>query len=307
MKSLSVDLVADFGGTRVKYGVVRDGEILSQGVFDVLEREKLGVNLNLLRNGFIELLGEVEILLSDVNGVGLALPVVVSEDSGRVVKTFGKFDDSIDFDFQKWGEDEFGLSVRLENDARAALRGECDYGAGRGSKNVLMVTLGTGVGTAVLVGGEVFYGHDGSGGNLGGHLVVNRDGESCYCGSRGCVEAEVASWALPGRAEREDGFPESLLSDVDRIDYRVVFDLAGGGDKVAIRLRDRAIEMWTALILNFVQSFGLDRVVIGGGIMASAEIILPLLRENVDAGLIMSGEVDIVAAELGDGVAFFGV
>lgn len=304
---MTIDLVADFGGTRVKYGLVRGGEVLSQGEFDVVDRERFGPNLGLLRDGFMELLDRGGFGLGDLGAVGLALPVVVSADRERVARTFAKFDDMVGFDFQAWGESEFGVAVRLENDARAALRGECAYGAGGGSENVLMMTLGTGVGTAVMLGGEIFYGCDGSGGNLGGHTVVNREGERCYCGGRGCVEAEVASWALPGRAVREEGYFESFLCGVEKVDYRAVFALARDGDEVALRLRERAVEMWSAVILNFVQGFGLDRVVMGGGIMASAEVILPMVRERVGPGLVMGGGVEIVAAALGDGAALLGV
>lgn len=303
-----VRLAADFGGTRVKYGVVRNGVVLAQDNFDVVDRLSFQSHTDLLRDGFISLLDSVDLSLRDCSGVGIAFPTLISANCKRVTRTFQKFDDLVDFDLQKWSQETFGLPCNIENDARAALIGEWKYGAGRGLDDLFMLTLGTGCGSAVVLEGKPIHGHSGMAGNLGGFSITHRDGEEGWNGSRGGLEAQVASWALDGLARKADGFEQSALASLETVDYRAVFTLASEGDTLAIDLRDRAIDAWAAALINAVHFFDPARIIIGGGIMASADVILPALQAIVDKEAIqVAAPVQIVAAELGDGAALLGV
>lgn len=303
-----VRLVADFGGTRVKYGLVRDGAVVDQDNFEVIERLSFAAQCEPLRAGFLKLLEKNGLSLGDCSGLGIGLPTLISADCKSVTRTFQKFDDLVGFDVQAWSLGAFGLACDLENDARAALIGEWQHGAGRGLDNIFMLTLGTGCGTAVILEGKPIRGFSGMAGNMGGHSITHRDGEECWCGNRGCLEAQVASWALDSHARRHDEFSTSKLAELAAVDYRAVFELAQEGDSLAVKLRDKAIDTWAAVILNGISFFDPERVIVGGGIMASADIILPALQKTVDAHAIqVAGPVQIVAAELGDGAALVGV
>lgn len=304
---MKVKLVADFGGTRVKYGVVSGGQLLDQGHFDVEDRRNFAVHLPKLKESFLTLLVGLELALEDCIGLGLALPTLVSADRQRVTRTFGKFEDLPNVDIESWSREELGLRYAIENDARAALIGEWRYGAGRGLANLMMVTLGTGVGTAFVLDDEPLYGRDGAAGNLGGHCIVQREGQLCYCGSKGCVEAEVASWALEDRAKSAVNYQQSSLRECSKIDYRAVFTQAKKGDELAGQLTARAMDVWLALILNGIHFASPQKVIIGGGIMASADVILPELQSGIDREAIQTeGKITIAAAELGDGAALLG-
>lgn len=306
-KKNGVRLVADFGGTRVKYGLVQAGKVIAQSEFDVVNRLSFADQLEPLSSGLFSLLTQNGFALSDCSGFGIGLPTLISADCKRVTRTFEKFEDLVGFDVSAWSKSVFGLSCELENDARAALIGEWRYGAGRGFDHLFMLTLGTGCGTAVILEGNIIRGHSGMAGNMGGHSITHRDGEECWCGSRGCLEAQVASWAIESIARKSKGFSESKLSKLDKVDYRGIFTLAAEGDFLAVSLRDKAIDTWAAVILNGISFFDPQRVIVGGGIMASAAVIIPALQKIVDAQAIqVAAPLQIVSAELGDGAALLG-
>lgn len=303
-----VRLAVDFGGTRVKFGITHDGVVLAQNDFEVIDRLSFAAHTEPLREGFEKLLAELELSLNDCDGLGLAVPCLVSADCRRVTRTFQKFEDLVGFDIQAWSHETYGLACDIENDARAALIGEWRYGAGMGMDNLFMLTLGTGCGTAVVLDGKPIHGFSGMAGNLGGHSITHRGGEKCWCGSRGCLEAQVASWALEDLARKEPRFSGSALSQADKIDYRSVFTLAELGDALAVQLRDKALDTWAAALINGLHAFDPQRIIVGGGIMASADAILPALQQILDQQAIQVAEpVQIVAAVLGDGAALVGV
>ena len=170
-----------------------------------------------------------------------------------------------------------------------------------------MITLGTGIGTGVIQGGRPVRGRSGMAGTLGGLSITHLGTPGNKRVAPGCTEAQAATWALPERAPDLPGFESSSLGKADRIDYQSVFSHAAHGDPTACGLRDHALEAWGALTLNLIQAFDPERVVIGGGIMASSDIILPALRRFVgDHAIQAGGPVDIVAGTLGDHAALIG-
>jgi hypothetical protein len=128
----------------------------------------------------------------------------------------------------------------------------------------------------------------GMAGNLGGRSITHLGTPSTGSAAPGCIEGLVATWALPNRASRMPGFAASPLASASPLDYRAVFTLAADGDPLASRLRDEAIEAWAALTLNLIQSFDPARVILGGGIMASRDVILPALRDFVNRHAVLS-------------------
>jgi hypothetical protein len=148
-----------------------------------------------------------------VTGLGIGLCALVDSSCNRVLSTNDKSDDSVAFDFEGWAHESLGVQVRLENDARLALRGEMYGGAARGVPDVVMFTLGTGIGGVAAMGGRPLIGAHGQAGVLGGHVAVREHGRRCNCGGEGCAEAEAGGWSLPAICREWPGFPQSRLAD----------------------------------------------------------------------------------------------
>jgi len=297
-------IAIDFGGTRCKTGLVRDGEIHGLRVLDTPQHGSLAQMLPDL-----QLLME-ELAASDarpVSGVVWALPCIIRPDGKTIVRTFGKFEDAPQLDLAAWVWKAMHLPLVLENDARAAALGEWTCGAGRGVDNMVMVTLGTGIGTAAICEGRPLRGHNGMAANLNGHSATHVGGATCPCGLEGCLEAQIATWALPTIARAHPGYPASPLAVEPVLDYEAVFRHATAADPLAMHLRERALAGWTALLVNMIHSYDPERIVIGGGIMKGGDAILPVLRERVGKQATQpGGTVEIVAAVLGDAAALHG-
>lgn len=287
----------DFGGTRIKVGLVNGGCVSDLNVFASPADRSLGGILDYLEMLFREMVNAAK---TPVEAMVWALPCVVAADGRTISKTFGKYDDCAHLPLIKWARERFGVSLILENDARAAAIGEWIFGAGKGTENMVAITLGTGIGSAVIADGKPLSGSRGYAGNLGGHLRLPDSERPCICGRLGCVEAEVATWALPMIAAESPLFSSSKLSQLECIDYLAVFSLAEENDPLAVGLRDRAIRCWAWLIDEMALLYDPEMTVIGGGIMAGGETILSHLRANLDS------RMRLKQAELGDAAALAG-
>src|SRR5262249_29473232 len=141
----------------------------------------------------------------------MAFPSLIDSRTGRVLAAYGKYADAPQIDLPQWSRKTLRLPLIIENDARMALLGEWQAGAGRGCDDLVMVTLGTGIGTAALIEGIVVRGRHGQAGVLGGHLTVQQDGRQCTCGNRGCAEAEASTSVLPTLAAQSRDYIASPL------------------------------------------------------------------------------------------------
>ena len=302
-------LAVDFGGSRIKAGLLEGSGVLAATTFDVPPAALLEQQLGRLKEHLLQLLESQALAMEDCDALAWALPCTVAPDHRTVLQTFGKWDDARSLNLGRWAAEEMGLPLVIENDARAALLGEWNYGAGRTCEHLVMVTLGTGIGTAVVLDGKPVYGRNGMAGNLGGHVVTHAgiSGGECSCGVAGCLEAQVASWRLPGLARGPPGFSASPLSREAVISYREVFLHSDGKDPLAMELRDAAIEGWSILLRNSIRQFDPERIILGGGIMQAGEAILEPLRESLRRSAFPGPrEVELVAAKLGDNAALAG-
>jgi glucokinase len=299
-------IAIDFGGTRCKAGLVRGGQSRELQILDTPRHGSLAQMLPDL-HGMMERMAAADAGADPVRALAWALPCIISPDGKKVVGTFGKFEDAPRLDLAGWARNAMGLPLLLENDARAAALGEWTHGAGRGVDNMVMVTLGTGIGTGVVCEGRPLRGRNGMAGSLGGHTATHVGGATCSCGVEGCLEAQIATWALPGSARARPDFPTSPLAAEPVLDYEAIFRHAAAGDPLAIDLRDRALSGWSALLVNMIHSYDPERIVIGGGIMKGGGAILPVLREKVGRQATQpGGPVQIVPAALGDAAALHG-
>lgn len=300
-------LACDVGGTRIKLGIVDHGQLLASRIVPAESDRGLAQALTLIEGVLKKLCREAGISISGCRGIGMGFPALVNRREGRILNKYGRYLDAPQLDLNAWASERFGLPLAIDNDARLALLGESTCGAGRGSDNLAIVTLGTGIGTAVISGGRLLRGPHFRAGNLCGHLIVNPNGRLCHCGARGCIEVETGSLYLDEHLRRMPGFDKSAISQHSKIDYAVVCQCTAEGDEFATAVLQRATTLWGVLCVNMIHSFDLDRIVIGGGLMASADAILPLICEFVSNSVNCPwGQPQIVAAEHPDHMALLG-
>ncbi len=195
-----------------------------------------------------------------------------------------------------------GLPVALTNDANAAAVGEMTYGAARGMKNFIMITLGTGVGSGIVINGEVVYGHDGFAGELGHTCAVRDNGRICGCGRKGCLEAYCSAVGI-ARTAREwlllSDEPSSLRS-LSEISSKDIYDAAKEGDKLAIRLFDFTGRMLGRSLADFVAFSAPEAIVLFGGLARAKEFLAGPIRESLDEYVLglWKGKVKIVFSQL---------
>ncbi len=293
----------DAGGSRLKLGLVRGTELLARAELPAESGSGLAAAL-------VRVVAELPALRRAARLPGdppprfaLAFPGIVEPGTGRILSTpAGKFDDAPALDLRAWARAQRLGGAFVCNDANAALAGEAATGAARGCANVVMVTLGTGFGSAVMIEGVPLRGPHGQAGCLGGHLLANLHGRRCRCGNVGCVETEASTWILP------ELISPGELADEPVVDYATVFRRAAGGDGAAERVRAHSVRAWAAAIVTLIHAYDPERVVVGGGIMRSANAILPELRDYVGRHAWTPwGKVEIVPAALGNDAGLVGV
>lgn len=271
----------DFGGTYIKMALLEDGMVRERYKIPAYSDQGLHFRLEEVKQGVHLLLEKAGLSLSDCSGIGMAIPGIVNADTCRVLSVNAKYNDAIDFDFAAWAEQTFGLPIVLENDAKAALIGEVTYGVAAGETDAVLMTFGTGIGTAAIVGGRILRGKHHQAGCLGGHFVTDAHGPACNCGGIGCLEANAGNWSLPRLARRYEGFAASALARAETIDYKAVIDASLRRDPVAETMLRDLLEHWTAGILNLIHAYDPEVVILSGGLMKSRDVVLPIFERKV--------------------------
>jgi glucokinase len=303
MKALAID----FGGTHATCGVVEDRAILAHKVIDTNRAKSLRAVLPVIANTFRELVSSQSLSLSDTSGVSVGFAALVDSRTGKVISTNGKYDDAKEFDLPAWSRETLGLPLRIENDARMALLGEFYAGAAKGFTDVVMMTLGTGIGGVAMIDGKLLRGKHSQAGCLGGHLPVLFTGRQCTCGAIGCAEAEASGWSLPLVVKDWPGASESALSKYSDVGFKELFEEAARGDNLAIAVRDRCLNVWAVDAVGLVHAYDPEIIVIGGGVMKSADLIVPYVESYVQKhSWTPWGKVQVRAAELGNNAALLG-
>lgn len=307
MAPLPPILAADTGGTIIKLGVVQGGAVLAQKSIPAQSDRPLAERLPVIATEWDALCKQAGIALKDCAGIGISFPSIMHPATGRVLTHFGKFADAPDLDLKAWAREKFNLPLAIENDARSALIGEWQRGAGQGCANLVMITLGTGLGSAALVNGQPLRGGHGQAAIMGGHSTVNFKGAVCaFCGNIGCAEHEASTAALPRLAKGTVGFTQSMLAREPKVDYEAVFRLASLGDAVSRQLRDHSLRVWGVHAANLVLAFDPERVIIGGGISANSEAVHAIRDHIHQYALTPWGKVPVERAELRDNAALLG-
>ncbi len=295
-------LAVDLGGSHAACALVEDQTIVARDEINFGDGVALGSILPEVAEVLRHLKGQ-----HAAQGVGFGFCGLVDARSSRVTSTNGKFEDAVDLDLRAWAERELDLPLRLENDARLALLGECSAGAAQGETDVVMFTLGTGIGGVAMMDGHPLQGKHGQAGVLGGHVPVKFNGRKCTCGAIGCAESEASGWSLPLVCAEWPGFATSELGERE-INFENLFACAAAGDHVAREVQQHCLQVWGATAVAAVHAFDPDVLLYGGGVMKSGSLILPFIQDYVNRyAWTPWGKPAVRAARLGNDAALLGV
>ena len=260
----------DIGGTAVKMGLVdHEGAIHARHEASVcFDHYQTPILTTVIREAQAFLAREG----AQIEGIGVSATGQVDDRAGAVIGTNGKIPHYEGAQIKRDMEAAFGVPVFALNDANAAALGECFAGRAKGVQNVLMVTLGTGVGGGIVLGGRIFGGTRGIAGELG-HFTLYQDGPRCPCGKRGCFESYAATTALVRRAKEATGEAD--------MNGRIVFSRAADGDQAMLAVLSAWIDDIAAGISGLVHIFNPQMVLIGGGVSAQEALLIAPLRERV--------------------------
>jgi glucokinase len=303
MKALAIDL----GGTHAAFALVEDATLVHTESLPTDRAKGLKPLLPQFTEALRSVLAKTGTSAKDCIGIALGFAGLVDTRTGFVLSTNAKYDDALGVDLPAWSRESFGLPFRIENDARMALLGENYAGAARGFSDVVMITLGTGVGGAALIEGKLLRGKHMQAGCLGGHIPVLFSGRKCTCGNIGCAEAEASGWALPLIVKEWPGIEKSALAAYPEIGFKELFGESRSGDAIALAIRDRCLNVWAADAVGLVHMYDPEVIVIGGGVMKSADAIIPYVQDYVSKHAWTPwGKVQVRAAELGNNAGLMG-
>ena len=290
-------LSIDIGGTAVKMGLVdHEGAIHARHEASVcFDHYQTPILTTVIREAQAFLARES----AQIEGIGVSATGQVDDRAGAVIGTNGKIPHYEGAQIKRDMEAAFGVPVFALNDANAAALGECFAGRAKGVQNVLMVTLGTGVGGGIVLGGRIFGGTRGIAGELG-HFTLYQDGPRCPCGQRGCFESYAATTALVRRAKEATGEAD--------MNGRIVFSRAADGDQAMLAVLSAWIDDIAAGISGLVHIFNPQMVLIGGGVSAQAALLIAPLRERVRRSVMprFAECLQLEAATLGNDAGMIG-
>ena len=300
----------DIGGTNTVFGIVNArGEILGSRAIKTRDYEKIEDYIEAVCSNLNELIVSLD-CVGKIRGMGVGAP------NGNYYR--GTIEQAPNLQWKgiiplaQMLQDKLGFPVALTNDANAAAIGEMTYGVAKGMKHFIMITLGTGVGSGIVVDGKLVYGKDGFAGELG-HVIVHENGRPCGCGRKGCLEAYCSATGIARTAKEilETTDKPSLLRDIPResLTSKDLYDAAVKGDAVALEIFKQTGELLGKAFANFVVFSSPEAIILFGGLTKAGDYIFKPIKEAMEANmlnifkgktkLLVSGMKDTDAAVLG--------
>lgn len=293
----------DIGGTNTVFGVVDSrGTVLASDSIKTHQFEKVEEYVDAVCEKMLPLLeqfGGPE----KIKGVGIGAP------NGNYYSGTIEFAPNLPWKgiipLAAMFEERLGIPTALTNDANAAAIGEMTYGAARGMKDFIMITLGTGVGSGIVINGQLVYGHDGFAGELG-HVIVDKEGRNCGCGRKGCLEtycsatgvARTAREFLVARSE------PSILRNVpaEEIQSKDVYDAAVKGDKLALDIFQYTGDILGRALANFIAFSSPEAIILFGGLAKSGDYIMKPIQKAMEDNVlnIYKGKTKLLLSQLKD-------
>lgn len=310
-RSPALALGIDLGGTKIAAGVVdATGRILGRGHRMTQPREGWEAVVGRMVEASEEALAQAGVALDSLVGVGIASPGPVNPQTGVVVEAANLFFKNVPLVRALY--ERFRRPTYLEHDGRAAALGEYRYGAGKGASNLVFVTVSTGIGAGIILGGRPHQGSHFSAGELG-HTVVLPEGPQCTCGKHGCLEAVasgtgIARLAREAMERGEAPVLERLAGgDPARVDARLVAEAVRQGDEGCRQVLDQATFYLGLALAGLINVIDCDRIVIGGGVAKMGDLLFEPVRRTVAERVVATArDVQIIPAALGSDAGILG-
>lgn len=306
----------DLGGTNIVAGVVNENyEIISKAKTPTNRPRSAEEICKDMAKMALEAVEKAGLKVSDIQSVGVGAPGSVNSDTGVI-----SYSNNLDFHnapVADYIREAIDLPVYVENDANAAAYGEYVAGSAKGTKDAVCITLGTGVGGGIIIGGKIYSGFNYAGAELG-HTVIEVDGVQCSCGRKGCFEVySSATGLIRMTKEAMDADPDSKMHEMmgDHVSGRLAFEAMRAGDATAKSVVDKYIKYLAAGIANTINIFQPEVLCIGGGVCNEGDALLVPLKELISKEIYTRASEDntkIVIASLGNdagiiGAAFLGL
>lgn len=310
---MSYKVGVDLGGTKILVALADErGKIISSNKFPTRAAEGLNKVLPRLVEGIEGVLAEGGVSLHEVEGTGICVAGFIDTRSRTIINS-PNLPGGEGFPLEEELKNRLKMPVLVENDASAAAYGEYLYGAGKGKRNMVNITLGTGIGGGIITEGQIYKGSGGFAGEIG-HVIVLPDGPLCGCGRKGCLEALSSGTAIAreGRLLMEAGggvILRKIVGKGGKLTAAHVFEAAKKGDKEAIKIIERAA-FFLGLALSYVVNIlNPEIITLSGGLAQTGEIFFyPVRRCLKEAAVAPSGEmVSVVPAQLGEEAGVIGI
>ena len=294
----------DIGGTNTVFGIVdARGVVIASSSIKTLKHADINAYLDELYNEVTRLLVAND-AVDKVHGIGIGAPNA-NYYTGMIEKLVN-IPWPTPLPLAQMVSEKFGIPVAITNDANAAAIGEMTYGAARGLKDFIMITLGTGVGSGIVINGQLVYGHDGFAGELGHTIMKRNNGRLCGCGRTGCLEAYCSASGV-ARTAREfleiRTEPSALRSiPIEEITSKDVYDAAVAGDKLANEIFEYTGNILGEAFAEFTVFSSPQAIILFGGLAKSGDLLLRPLRESMEKNMYpaFKGKVQILLSELKD-------
>ena len=292
----------DIGGTNTVFGVVdARGTVLYSGSIKTGKYAEIEEYVTALGQGLTQIIDQVG-GPEKIKGIGVGAP------NGNYFNGCIEFAPNLPWKgkiplAQLISEKVGGIPVALTNDANAAAIGEMTYGAARGMKDFIVITLGTGVGSGIVINGQLVYGHDGFAGELG-HVIVSRNGRQCGCGRQGCLEAYTSATGVARTAREfmEIRKEDSVLREIDPADItsKDVYDAAMKNDKLALEIFEMTGKMLGEAFADFVAFSSPEAIILFGGLTKAGDLIMDPVKRAMDANMlkVYEGKTKLLVSQL---------
>lgn len=292
----------DIGGTNTVFGIVdARGVVIATSSIKTQKHSEISAYIDELYAEVTKLIEEND-AVDKIHGIGIGAPN--ANYFTGVIEGGVNLPWPTPIPLAQLVSDKFGIPVAITNDANAAAIGEMTYGAARGIKNFIMITLGTGVGSGIVINGQMVYGHDGFAGELG-HIIVKRNnGRLCGCGRTGCLEAYCSATGVARTAREflEIRTEPSLLRnlEIEAITSKDVYDAAIAGDKLAKDVFEYTGNILGEALADFTVFSSPEAYILFGGLAKSGDLLMKPLKNSMEKNMmgIFKGKVKVLLSEL---------
>jgi glucokinase len=304
----------DVGGTNVKIALVdKSGKIIYSNSVPTYAKMGYEYTVNNIKQAIKDLMKETNTTAKDIDGIGFDFPGQVDYKTG-VVKLAPNIPGWVNVPIAQMIEEEFHIPTRIDNDVRCAALGEMKFGAGQGCENFVCITVGTGIGSGLVVNGQLVRGASNAAGEIGHIKLQMKDGLICGCGDTGCLEAYASGPSIVAMAQdyikggKSTKFREMAAAEGGEITPYMVAKAAEAGDPVAKRIFEIVGEYIGIGLTSVINLLNPEKVIIGGGVAEAGDLLLDPIRKTIkERAMVVAGSaVEIVPAQLGNSAGVIG-